>query len=731
MKLHTERSVIERGNVGTETAFQIKTTAKAFDILSSGLYSDNILAIIRELSCNAYDAHVAAGKENQPFEIHLPNSLEPWFHVKDEGTGLSDEEVMGLYTTYFDSTKTDSNDYIGALGLGSKSPFSYTTAFEVVSRFDNFRRTYSVFINEDGVPTIAKMREIQSIEPNGLEVKITVKKPDFRTFREKTARALKWFPVKPNVVGCDYFEFETPPDNRIKGDVWQFMPHRWGGADMTAVQGNVAYNVNLSHLDFDYETKQLLSEGHLVTFFNIGELEVAASREEIRYDDRSTQALTAAIKTFRKEVGEKIDEHVENISGTFWDVVVELNKLSTDMFGSTESIQKCIVDSKNDRIVRFYIQDGQLKLPYIEGHDVFIYRPNNYGSLSRGKRVVQVVIPKSDMAVFDNDLKVGGVARLNQFIQTTKYRNALVIRKRAKHVYTGETDDELFVPLPNQQELFDAEYAEIVEALGDPKLRLVSEIPKAPAQAYQRTLPIYRYSRCRTAQGRYRTDWEKVDFEEFDLDNGGLYFSLQHSSHILTETGKKVHWSPTTVKDNLKVMISLINEHYEEYEFTFEDIYAMGVQATRKAEKIDSWINIFELFRPCVTEYKDMIMLSTNIHKTSNIYEIKQVAATQKFISKVMELDETSPFRKTVEPLIDAYKVYDHDKADLIRFLREYDELYGATLFCQCASPYYTENAFNGYPMLEHVGRISDTSYHKTNLGPIFDYIKLVDRSKQ
>src|SRR5271156_6461407 len=140
MKLHTDRNEVERSNVASESSFRIKTTAKAFDILSSGLYTDRVLAVVRELSCNAYDAHVAANNL-EPFEIHVPNSLEPWFHVKDFGTGLSDEDVMNLYSTYFESTKTDSNDFIGALGLGSKSPFSYTKAFEVISRFEHVRRT--------------------------------------------------------------------------------------------------------------------------------------------------------------------------------------------------------------------------------------------------------------------------------------------------------------------------------------------------------------------------------------------------------------------------------------------------------------------------------------------------------------------------------------------------------------------------------------------------------------
>ena len=95
MKLHTESKTVTRGGIQSESTFTIKTTAKAFDILSSGLYTDPITAIIRELSCNAYDAHVAAGKPDIPFEIHIPTRLEPYFSVKDDGIGLSDEDIQG------------------------------------------------------------------------------------------------------------------------------------------------------------------------------------------------------------------------------------------------------------------------------------------------------------------------------------------------------------------------------------------------------------------------------------------------------------------------------------------------------------------------------------------------------------------------------------------------------------------------------------------------------------
>lgn len=154
-------------NVGQVGEFRIRNSAKAFNILSSGLYANKIRAIIRELSCNAVDSHVAAGNTDTSFDVHLPSSFEPWFSIRDYGTGLDREQVTNIYTTYFESTKTNSNDFIGALGLGSKSPFSYTDNFTIVAIKDGNKGVYTAFLNDEGVPSIALMNEESSNEPTG------------------------------------------------------------------------------------------------------------------------------------------------------------------------------------------------------------------------------------------------------------------------------------------------------------------------------------------------------------------------------------------------------------------------------------------------------------------------------------------------------------------------------------------------------------------------------------
>jgi hypothetical protein len=127
MKLSTrgeEKATTSGGTfLGT---YRIVQSKAAFETLSSRLYSDKIRAVIRELSCNAWDAHQDADKGDVPFEVHLPTDFEPYFEIKDFGTGMTHRDIVDLFASYFGTNKSESDKFIGALGLGSKSPFCLT-----------------------------------------------------------------------------------------------------------------------------------------------------------------------------------------------------------------------------------------------------------------------------------------------------------------------------------------------------------------------------------------------------------------------------------------------------------------------------------------------------------------------------------------------------------------------------------------------------------------------------
>jgi hypothetical protein len=311
-------------NVGEIGGFKIKASAKAFSILSSGLYANKIRAIIRELSCNAVDSHAAAGKKNTPFDVHLPNTLEPHFAIRDYGTGLSHQQVTQIYTTYFESTKTASNEFIGALGLGSKSPFSYTDNFTVTAIQGGKKGIYTAFINGDGVPSIALMLQEDTDEPSGVEVKFSVNdRWDFDKFRQEARIVYKHFALRPVVSGNGDFGFvDAEYESRdIVPGVHSFK----NSSGSAAVMGNIAYPIDIPAADQSLgDLRNLLGCG-LEMHFGIGELDFQASREGLSYIPSTIEAIKIKLEAVNAALSLVIAKEADAIEN-LWDRAVFLYK---------------------------------------------------------------------------------------------------------------------------------------------------------------------------------------------------------------------------------------------------------------------------------------------------------------------------------------------------------------------------------------------------------------------
>jgi hypothetical protein len=331
-------------NVGEIGEFRIRNSAKAFNILSSGLYANKIRAIVRELSCNAVDSHTAAGKQDTPFDVHLPNQLDPTFSIRDYGTGLAHEQVQNIYTTYFESTKTESNQFIGALGLGSKSPFSYTDNFTVTAIKDGKRNVYSAFINGEGVPSIVLMHSEDSTDPNGVEVKFAVSnRNDFYKFAEEARYVYTYFALRPVVSGGDNtFEFrdvEYKDKNIIPG------VHYTSGRGSRAVMGNIAYPIDLPNPEQIGDLANLLSCG-LEMHFDIGELDFQASREGLSYISQTVNAIKAKLEALNAQLAVHLGMEADVITND-WKKVEFLQKQANEMLWS-QAAHKYVQDTKFD-----------------------------------------------------------------------------------------------------------------------------------------------------------------------------------------------------------------------------------------------------------------------------------------------------------------------------------------------------------------------------------------------
>jgi hypothetical protein len=102
-------------------------------------YADPILAVARELVSNGIDATRRAGS-GLPVQITSPSVLEPTLIVTDRGTGMSLRDVEMAFLAFAASTKRESNEEIGGLGIGAKSPWAVSDSF-LVDTVKDGRRT--------------------------------------------------------------------------------------------------------------------------------------------------------------------------------------------------------------------------------------------------------------------------------------------------------------------------------------------------------------------------------------------------------------------------------------------------------------------------------------------------------------------------------------------------------------------------------------------------------------
>ena len=331
-------------NVGEIGEFRIRNSAKAFNILSSGLYANKIRAIVRELSCNAVDSHAAAGKQNTPFDVHLPNSLEPWFSIRDYGTGLSHDQVTNIYTTYFESTKTASNEFIGALGLGSKSPFSYTDNFTVTAIKDGVKGIYTAFINESGVPSIAKMMDEQTTEPAGVEVRFAVEERyDFDKFRQEARFVYEYFKLRPVVSGYADFKFKEP-EYKEKDIIPGVHYSSEGNNRSYAIMGNIKYPIEVPNAEKSLGGLHGLLNCGLVMEFNIGELDFQASREGLSYIPQTIEAIKNKLVALNAQLAIHIAIEADKITN-LWDRALYLSKRHNDNL-FIQAVVKYTIDTK-------------------------------------------------------------------------------------------------------------------------------------------------------------------------------------------------------------------------------------------------------------------------------------------------------------------------------------------------------------------------------------------------
>jgi hypothetical protein len=594
------QDTIHASGILSSSKFTMDVSGKAFRVLSSSLYANKIGSIVREVSCNASDSHIAAGKPTEPFLIHLPNDLEPWFSVKDTGTGLSHDDISIVYTNVFRSTKDQSNTEIGGFGLGSKTPFCYTDNFNVTSIHNGTKRHYSAIIQPDGQPFTLELACESTNEPNGIEVTVPVQAKDYAAFAKEVQTQLRFLPVKPKVVNGivewpnDTIRFDLGSFKIMEGE--DYYNKTW------IIQGGVGYPLDYELLHSKDEKlnnfMRLLRNSNSVNmYFDIGEIEVTPSREAISYNTATKANIVEKFKIAFEQLYTKFEKDMDALpndwaravfvknSGYLGEHLLEKNnkwKLVAHGRGVAFECEKAMRAEK-DIDVNTYDANGTVNGTVKETVKYTKYFLTNYyvRRTNASKVDVKVIEAAENVIVFYDDGCKFVPSRMNLYTTTNNCKMKIYILSANADIVT------------------EAEALEFSKAIGGKELVKVSTLPVPERKPREKRdpsdsdAPAYKIPKLwsiHTDQGYnayIRGVWDSVTDTAIKNMDGGVYFVITDGS----------------IKGNV---------NYEAFRLMNMQVYAIREKDLKRVEGNDKWIPYKEYEEKFINEIKEKYKNSLN-----------------------------------------------------------------------------------------------------------------------
>lgn len=221
---------------------------------SINMYQNAPEAVFREYVTNARDAHIAAGKEDTPIEVWIPEGFDKHeLIVKDYGVGL-DRDGLQIYVTVGKSTKdVEGNKETGSFGQGCKSALSMNSQFTVVAIKDGIKRFAIIGENDKGGYGLDIVKATETIEPNGVTVKIKLSPAQAQNMREIAEKFLSYWDkgtVLLNGEQPKHYLDDTPEDQKIVLNTGSIVLDKsiYGGTQVNVKMGAVVYPVHLDKL---------------------------------------------------------------------------------------------------------------------------------------------------------------------------------------------------------------------------------------------------------------------------------------------------------------------------------------------------------------------------------------------------------------------------------------------------------------------------------------------------
>lgn len=297
------------------------------NILRNELYSNKILAFIREYSTNAQDANIENNCPERPIEVTLPTKLYPVFKVRDFGRGLTYEEMQDVYIKYGKSTKRNTNSQTGVFGIGSKSAFAYVNSFVITSYCNHKQIVCEAHVDNSNIDTL-NLVSISDYEGSdtGMEISIPVKENDIDEVINTACSFYSYFSPRPVFKGdtTAISKYLENFDNRkivLSADNWEIVQPEYKNnvnisAGVYAIINNAVYKFSLSDIDV-LDMFGLCSKYAVFIRLPIGEATTTPSRESLQLNDETKKVLRNSVLDIQNNILKIIQTKI-NQSEDIW-----------------------------------------------------------------------------------------------------------------------------------------------------------------------------------------------------------------------------------------------------------------------------------------------------------------------------------------------------------------------------------------------------------------------------
>lgn len=287
------------------------------------LYADRRLAVAREYVSNAVDATRAAGG-TAPVEVTTPSLIEPNLIVTDRGTGMSLAEVEATFLAFAASSKRDSNELIGGLGVGAKSAWTLAESFLVDTVKDGMRTTVRAARNLEHQVLLAG---VPSDLPDGTTIIVPVEVGGHVEAWHRAVREV----ASAHDAGAVLVDGE-PVDSLAGGPTWigPVSCRRVDRPDHSAVMVRSGGTLFSSVPEVTKRVTQATRLPACVIELPIGSFDHTPSRESVIATERTLAAVDAALGQFRVAY-DALAQRIARLAAT--DVAAAV-KLRADTLGS-------------------------------------------------------------------------------------------------------------------------------------------------------------------------------------------------------------------------------------------------------------------------------------------------------------------------------------------------------------------------------------------------------------